>query len=53
MIILAAILDFHKIDVLVKADFITWYDFCLQSLHAIFIARAARVMEKLYTISMT
>ena len=29
----------------------TWYDFCLRLSHAIFVAHAARVMEKLYTIS--
>ena len=28
----------------------TRYDFCLRLSHAIFIARAARVMEKSYTI---
>ena len=29
----------------------TRYDFCLRLSHAIFVARAARVMEKSYTIS--
>ena len=29
----------------------TRYDFCLRLSHAVFVARAARVMEKSYTIS--
>ena len=40
-----------KIELLACKGRFTRYDFCLRLSHAIFVARAARVMEKSYTIS--